>query len=169
MKRIVGILVLTVILLSMLTSCGLDVPKPAIKSGEFDFSVTYEINGETKTVSGVYACEYTGLGFSLDGGFHREWEGHVTDASVEEPINIAVLDDNATLELRLGFYPDYFMDDETSAKFHVPEPYLAIRYEDEDGIWFEDDRDFIYNEYKARVISYDYEKPIENSFDVFNF
>lgn len=169
MKRIIGILVITVMLLSMLTGCGLDVPKPAIKSGEFDFSVTYEINGETKTVSGVYACEYTGLGFYLDGGFSREWEGHVTDASLEEPITIARPEDNATLELRLDFYPDYFMGDASSAKNHEPIPYLAVRYESEDGISFEDGADFIYEEYKARIISYDYEEPIENSFDIFNF
>ena len=69
MKRIVGILVICIMLLSLLTSCGLDVPKPAIKSGEFDFSITYEFGGETNTVSGVYACKYAGLGFALDGGF----------------------------------------------------------------------------------------------------
>ena len=169
MKRIIGILILTVMILSLLTSCGLDVPKPAIKSGEFDFTITYELDGEEHTVSGVYVCEYAGLGFALDAGFTRDWEGYVKDAAMEEPLNIKRIEDNATLELRYSFFPDYFMNDPYSASYHAPEPYLAIRYEDEDGIWFEFDADFIYEEYNARIVSYEYEEPIDNSFDIFNW
>jgi hypothetical protein len=61
------------------------------------------------------------------------------------------------------------MNDPTSANYHEPEPYFAIRYESEDGISFEDNADFIYEKYKAKIISFDYEEPVENSYDVFNF
>ena len=33
-------------------------PVPSVKEGRFNFSFTYEINGEEKTYSGVYVCKY---------------------------------------------------------------------------------------------------------------
>ena len=42
------------------TGCSGLTSGPEVEKGEFDFSVTYEFEGETKTVSGVYVCEYEG-------------------------------------------------------------------------------------------------------------
>ena len=50
---------------ALLAGCGLEVPRPEIKEGEFDFIVTYEYNGEIKTVSGVYVCEFSGISWAL--------------------------------------------------------------------------------------------------------
>ena len=52
MKRIIAILVLAVLLIGALTGCSVEAP-PKIKEGRFNFSITYEQQGETKTVSGV--------------------------------------------------------------------------------------------------------------------
>ena len=41
----------------MLTGCGPDVPLPEVKEGIFDFTVTYELNGEVKTVKNTYVCK----------------------------------------------------------------------------------------------------------------
>ena len=71
MKRTVVLLCFVLALVCMLTSCALDVPRPEIKTGEFNFSVTYEYNGEIKTVSGVYVCEYDGIDWAIDMGYHR--------------------------------------------------------------------------------------------------
>ena len=59
MKRILCT-VLLVALVLMLTSCGLQVPRPEVKEGRFNFSVTYEISGVTNTFSAVYVCEFNG-------------------------------------------------------------------------------------------------------------
>jgi hypothetical protein len=32
-----------------------------VKEGRFDFSLTYEVDGEVKTYTGVYVCEYDGV------------------------------------------------------------------------------------------------------------
>lgn len=83
-KKSICILIVLVILLLSLTSCGLSsIPRPEIKSGEFNFSFTYEYAGETKTVSGVYVCEYDGIDRVLDGGFHREWSGYIKGGTEE--------------------------------------------------------------------------------------
>ena len=35
--------------------------KQEVKEGRFDFSLTYEVDGEVKTYTGVYVCEYDGV------------------------------------------------------------------------------------------------------------
>ena len=34
--------------------------EPSIKEHDFDYSVTYKINGETKTYNGIYRCTFDG-------------------------------------------------------------------------------------------------------------
>ena len=44
-------------------------------------SVTYAINGEQKTYSGVYVCEYDGVLTTFLGG-GVQWEGHMESEEV---------------------------------------------------------------------------------------
>ena len=54
------------LLVFALSSC-IDSPlAPEIKTGEFDFTVMYEFNGEIKTVSGVSVISGEGIGFETD-------------------------------------------------------------------------------------------------------
>ena len=161
MKRVLCSAILIVLLITMLTSCGLDVPRPEVKSGEFDFTVTYEFNGETKTVSGVYVCEYAGLSWSLDGGFHRDWDSYVE--GVDEVVEIGTSPDGGKVELIFAFYPEYFMDDFIEGVDEIPTPEISVTHVDE-GLWFEFDADVIEEKYGAKIISYQYDKPIKNTF-----
>ena len=34
------------------------IPKPEIKKGEFDFVLTYEVDGEIDTIEGTYVCKF---------------------------------------------------------------------------------------------------------------
>ena len=158
------------LLLSLsLTGCGLDVPRPEIKKVEADFSITYEFNGEVETVSGVYVCEYDGLNWTLDGGYHRDWIGYVKDGALEEMIELARTDDGREFYLVLGLYPDYFVGESTDGLWDDPAPYLMIRVCDEDGgVSFIDEADLIEEAFGAKIIEYDYPDPIENSFSIFN-
>ena len=52
------------------------VPEPSVKEGRFDFSVTYEVDDEIITYSGVYVCKYEGAYVSLVGD-GRDWSGYV--------------------------------------------------------------------------------------------
>jgi hypothetical protein len=141
-----------------------------VKKGEFPFSVTYEFNGEIKTVSGVYVCEYKGTSWALDGGHHRDWNGYIKDGKVEETIEIGATDNGGKVALYLDLYPDYFMDDYNMEVYDVPAPYIQIKSYSEDG-----GMSVIYdpNEVKelcgARIISYEYDAPVQNSFSIFNF
>ena len=147
------------------TSCGYSVPKPEIESGEFKFSVTYELNGVEKTISGVYVCEYDGTDWALDGGFSRDWTGYFKDSEIEEPITIGTTEDGNEMTLSFGFNPEYFMDDFVEGVDEIPVPWLSVNHTEGEGIWFEQDADAIEEKYGAKIISYQYDEPIKNTFN----
>ena len=162
MKRTLCAIILVLMLSAMLSGCGLSEPRPEIKTGEFNFSVTYEYLGEVNTVSGVYVCEYDGIGWVLDGGYYRKWSGYIKDETTEENIVLGTAEDGGIVELYLALDPDAFMgdgylDDEPFL------PYLSVRIIDE-GLSFESDVVILEETYGARIISYEYDDPIENTF-----
>ena len=167
MKKLFAALALLLLVSIGLTGCGLQVPRPEIKTGEFDISVVCEINGEIKTVSGVYVCEFLGVDFALDGGYHRSWEGRVKDVYEDKLAQIGTTEDGHLIRLSFGFYPDYFMGDDEGSWRDVPQPSLMIVHEDEDGLWFETEADVIEASYGAKIISYEYAAPIQNTFGLF--
>ena len=166
MKRVLCSAILIVLLITTLTSCGLDVPRPEVKSGEFDFTVTYEFNGETKTVSGVYVCEYAGLSWSLDGGYHRDWSGYVR-GNEEEVVEIGTTEEGGKIALIFAFYPEYFMGDYVIGVHEPPAPYISITLVDDEGMTIIHQPDEVEAICGAKIISYEYPSPIENSFGIF--
>ena len=61
MRKLKIWIVASLVLLSTLFLSGCAVakmPVPSVKEGRFNFSFTYEINGEEKNYSGVYGCKY---------------------------------------------------------------------------------------------------------------
>ena len=163
LRRLICIVLLVFMVTSVFTSCGYSVPKPEIESGEFSFSVTYELNGVKKTISGVYVCEYDGTDWALDGGFSRDWTGYFKDNEIEEPITIGTTKDGEEMSLSFGFYPEYFMDDFIEGVDEIPTPEISVTHVDE-GLWFEFDADVIEEKYGAKIISYQYDEPIKNTF-----
>lgn len=168
MKRFLSALLLTVMFACMLTGCGWTVPRPKIKKAEFHFSVTYEFNAEVKTVSGVYVCEYDGTSWTLDGGSHRKWVGHIQDGNVEDTIEIGTTEDGGTAKLVLALYPDYLMGDFKDIYQDAPKPYISVTLEDDAGMRIIHEPDDVEAYCGAKIISYEYPEPIENSFSLFN-
>ena len=168
MKRILCVM-LSVLLTTALASCGLTVPSPEVDNGEFDFSVTYEINGETKTVSGVYVCEYNGTDWALDGGYHRDWNGYVKGNPAEDRYKIGETDDGGDIYICLGVYPEYFMGDEETGGKEIPAPWITVQYpyDENGGVNIFNDATEIEESFGAKIISYNYAEPIENSFALF--
>lgn len=170
MKKVFSILLLMLLLACMLTSCGLTVPRPAIKKGEFHFTVTYEYGGETKTVSGVYVCEYNGMEWALDGGYYRDWTGYIQGGGADGDFIAIDTVDGDEIILVLNLVPDYFMDDYNEELYDVPAPYIMIKdYCEDGGVGFIHDPKEIEEICGARIISYKYDEPIKNSFRIFNF
>ena len=167
MKRVISLAILAALTVIALASCGLAPPLPSIKNGEFNFTVTYELNGEIQTVSGVYACEYSGIDFALEGENHREWCGYIKDGNVEEIITLATAEDGGIVELNLHFEPGHLMGDPYYEGEEPFEPRLTVRLFD-GGLYFENDPDLIAEVYGARIKSYECDAPVKNSFGLFN-
>ena len=167
MKKICFLLVAALLLSTCLTGCGLTVPRPEIKKGEFDFSVTYEYKGEVKTVSGVYVCEYDGTEWYLDSGSVRVWTGYIKDSADDDFVCLDVFDDGDEVLLALNLDPEYFMGDYNYEIYGAPEPYIMIKDYTEEGMRFLHDAADIAEFCDAKIISYEYDAPIENSFGLF--
>lgn len=168
-KKILSILLLTFMLAYTLTSCGITVPRPQITEGQFDFTVTYEYAGEIKTVSGVYVCKYNGMDWALDGGYYRDWTGYIQGGKIDDYVAIDTVDGDEII-LVLNLVPDYFMDDYNTELYDTPTPYIMIKYyTEEGGMGGIHDPNEVEELCGARIISYEYDEPIENSFRTFNF
>ena len=159
MKKISIVVTLLLLLSLSLTGCALDVPRPEVKEGRFNISVTYEHDGELKEASAVYVCEYKGIAWTLEAQPYVNWkesfEGDITDGYV---IPICNTDDGGEILISFLLRPEYFMGDPEYAD-HIPTVKAELLYED-DQI---DDPEII-AEYGVRLISYEYDEPIENSF-----
>ena len=55
-KSKVIILLLVIIVVLICSGCATKMPLPEVREGRFDFSITYEVNGEEITYTGVYVC-----------------------------------------------------------------------------------------------------------------
>ena len=160
MKRLLSSLLSVFMLVTFLTGCALDVPRPEVKEGRFNITVTYEYNGEVKEASGVYVCEYDGVNWwDINADPYANWkesyEGDIQDGGI---IPICNTDDGGEIFISLLLYPEYFMGDPEHAE-STPIVRAEIFYDDRQI----DDADVI-AEYGVKLIDCKYDKPIENTY-----
>ena len=164
LKKFVAVVIL-VITTSLFSGCLAKLPVPEIKDGRFNFSFTYEMDGEIQTYSGVYVCKYDGVYVSCVGK-GREWSGYIEnlEGSIDIPI---ITNSDGVIYVAFNFRPEYFMGDPEYADYEVGAPWLYILYNDDDPDVFsidnEDTLDFM-AVYGVRILSYYYDEPIENTF-----
>ena len=148
-------------------------PEPTVKEGRFDFSVTYEVGGEEKTISSVYVCKYVESKQWLD-GWSITWESYIEDNEVQmlPPENnnnliIVQTNDDGAIYLDLKLNAGYFMA-EPGEEHRKSEPYMYIQYNEaaaaEKGTYGTEDLEVLAS-YGARIVSYEYDDPIENSYN----
>ena len=158
----IALILLLISALTALSGCVVTMPMPEIEEGRFDFSFTYEINGELKTYHGVYVCKFDGvqttmLASSLD------WDEYVEN---EKEIDIPIqTNEEGVVYINGGFVPEYFMGDPYLTEYDAPTPNLYMIYH---GSTSEDlnitsDEEII-AELGVKLIGWEYADPIENSF-----
>lgn len=171
MKTKIIALILALMMLCVFTGCTVE-PAPNIKEGRFNFSITYEQWGEAKTISGVFVCKYAGRSFTLEGGdFTREWEGHIEGIEgADEIYNSAVLicttEDGGEIFLSFGLSAAQMMGEPYLADSEI-KPCLFLVYPNEDHTSSEygGGDEEIEELYGLKIISYEYDAPIENTFN----
>jgi hypothetical protein len=153
-------------------------PDPTIKEGKFDFSITYEVDGEVTTISSVYVCEFAESDWLLD-GWYIDWDEYIEDRELanrlEETRGYLLLKKTADGEiyLDLNLSARYFMEDPrfdgnaNTAEPMALSPRLFIEYNeakyDEIGEAYSEDADIL-ETYGVKIIDYEYDMPIDNEY-----
>ena len=164
MKKIISTLILTVMLITMLTGCALTVPKPEVREGEFDVSVTYEVGGEVKTLDLVYVCKYKGVRYTLEGTVYRAWSGHFKGYDESDVIDILDTEDGGKVYLCFHTYAEYFMGEPEYIDNFAPWVTAEHLYYENGEQMIGYDQDEIAENYGVRVIGIEYEEHIQNTF-----
>ncbi len=151
----IALILLLISALTALSGCVVTMPMPEIEEGRFDFSFTYEINGELKTYHGVYVCKLDGVHTTmLASGL--DWDEYIEN---EKEIDIPIqTNEEGVVYINGGFVPEYFMGD---PEFADVTP--LIRAE----LWYSDEQINDIEriaEYGVKLIGYECDAPIKNTY-----
>jgi hypothetical protein len=135
--------------------------KPTITEGEFPFSITYELDGERKTIEDVYKVHYV-----INGGYadtkSRVYAGELESSGEDNTLYTLKKNENGRIELWTHFYPDYLMGDPDGDYFENEPFEPKIYYYDSEETEFYDEETLSVQ--GVKLISFEYPTPIENSF-----
>jgi hypothetical protein len=139
--------------------------EPTIKEHEFDYSVTYSLDGEIKTYEGGFKCSFEGHD-GHDDPTLREYVGvHTKNGNILNSISFTVAQkDGVELSIVADLDAAYLMGDPDKYEYVSgnEEPYLEAVDQEEYGVEVSDFFD-------AEIISWEYPEPIENSFEFVGF
>ena len=161
------IIIITIGLILAVASCILVgiLREPVIKEHDFEYSVTYKLDGEVKTFNGVLKCSYTGF-YGDDDPTTRSYSGEYTENGKELETYIFTIGEKDGIELYIVTMLDvnYLMGDPDIYEYEVgnEDPYLEARNKDGVGENYTD-------KFDAEIISWEYPEPIENSFTFAGF
>ena len=135
--------------------------KPTVTEQEFPFSITYELNGETKTIQDVYAVRYY-KNEKYSNTKTRYYIGKIGDMSEDTTHYILKSDKNGRIELNTKFYPDYMMGD-TKYDYFGDEAFgpEILYYDAEENVYTDEETLLAQG---VKLIDFKYPAPIKNSF-----
>ena len=147
----------------LLTSIQL---KPTVTEHDFEYSVTYKLNGETKTINGVYNCSFSGFGSEGIDPLDRYYTGEYTVDGNTTTFQSYTIAEKDTVDLYIVtlFNDSYLMNDTKNYSYYpsLDDPYLEAA--DSEGYAYESDEEELLNMFDAEIVSWEYPEPIENSF-----
>ena len=152
---IIAISVIVAIIACLLTCI---IKTPTITTHDFNYSVTYKLDGETKTVNGVYRCEYSSENENYY-PLERYYSGHFLEDNSGYPESLTIAK-KGDLQLRIIiiFADDYLMGDKHEEVSE--DPYLAVY--DKEGCEYTDYETL--EQFDAELVSWEMPNPIENTF-----
>ena len=133
------------------------------KTGETDIKLVYEIDGETVTVNDVYICEFDGFDWNEGVGKHRKWKGYIKSSGTDELILLE--DGDLKFAVSVGS-PEYYMSDPTCLYSENTPTIFYIKPNEFGGITSgTSDIEPLLEQYKLKLISWNFSEPIEKSFE----
>ena len=155
---ILAVAVLAIAAYSLISSIA---KKPTITEGEFPFSITYELNGETVTINDVYKARYVAKDGHADTKA-RVYVGEIGDMGEGNTVYTLKTDANARIELWTYFHPEYLMGDPAYDYFDDAAFEPIIYYFDSEEIEYHDEETLTAQ--GVKLIGFEYPEPIENTF-----
>ena len=162
------VLLVSALIAASFTGAFARVPRPEIKEGEFDFALTYELDGETKKIEGTYVCKFEGTSRAID-GVGRDWKGYIKDHSDSTDYEIKTTDEGV-IKIDLDICSEFFMSDPfyesiVSSDDPKPKPYVYITSVNPSADDSANEVTFdIYEGDDVKIISFEYDEPIENTY-----
>ena len=136
---------------------------PAITEHEFNYSVTYKLNGEIKTFDGVYTCSFIGFSENVD-PLQRIYDGEYSDYGLATHSNSYTIakENGFDICISTSFNDSYLMNDVKNDyyKAYLLEPEICVY--DEEGACYDDEETL--SRFDVEIISWEYPDPIENTF-----
>ena len=131
--------------------------KPVVTEGEFPFSITYELDGQTVTIQDVYQVHY-----DADEAYkYRVYVGEIQNKEEDNTYYTLKTEENGRIELWTRFYADYLMGDPEYDYFDEEPFEPVIYYYDAQETESHDEETLA--EHGVKLISFDYPEPIKNS------
>ena len=165
-KRLrIAVIILVVGLALSLAACLVAnvIKTPAITEQEFPYSVTYKLNGEIKTLEGIYTCSFDGYNEG-ENPRNRYYVGEYTvdGQTTGSHTHIIAEHDGATLYIVSIFNNCYLMGDTKAVNYKpdVYEPFLEAT--DKEGYQYGEAE--LPGYFEAEIISWEYPEPVENTF-----
>lgn len=149
--------VLAMVIYSIVTNIA---KKPDITETDFPFFITYEFNGETVTIEDVYSAHFAGNAGYID-ATNRIYKGRIVGKEDSETSYILYEDEKSSIVLYTNLYADYLMGDAGYDYFLYDDFAPRIVYYDEQSE--HTDRQTL-QALGVKLVSWQYPKPIENSF-----
>lgn len=151
----------TVKILQCATAPDPDVP--VIRRAEFPITVTYEDDGEVKTVYDTLVCEFDGYVWeSSDYARHRKWNYHLESGKY---ITLFQGAEHYVFVLKVDCSAAWMMGDEEEAPSEGGEPsYLIGISFGEAEKFYPYDEDEFYQDMSIKVLDFEVAPPIENTF-----
>lgn len=152
----------------------ISVPRPEITYGEFPVKLTYELNGEIKTIEDTVICEFDGFEVIGEAGKYRKWKTSLKSGNERLTLldlrSLDEVNEFGQTMLELYFYygnAEYYMGD-TGDRQRAAQGLdrVSYHYQNKDGTTGGSGykADVAYEKYKIRLISWEAAPPIQNSF-----
>lgn len=162
LKKARVILVVYLIATLALVLFGYSVQKPKVERQEFPFTVTYSYQGETKTISAVYVGEYVRKAKYL-GDDSVAWCGYIEDHDRLEADFYRIGEiDGQSFSINLNIVPGYLMGDPEYAGTVCQPAGVCHSFDGTNDITVTEPDELA--QLGFSVVSWEYPKPIENTF-----
>ena len=161
------IIIIAIGMIVAIVSCLLTgiLQEPVIKEHDFEYAVTYRLDGEVNTFNGVYKCSFDGYSMYDDPTF-RNYVGEYTQNGIALDSHSFTIAHKDGVELYIVTVLDaaYLMGDPDIFDYEswLEDPYLEAV--DLNGICVD-----VSDVFDAEIISWEYPEPVENSFKFVGF